>query len=182
MQPETDTVNMGSGDDVVISEGGNLAAFGGAGNDVLYGSETGSDGLRGGSGDDVLNGRGGDDYLIGGEGSDILSGGLGADILTGGADADLFAWDNAGMDGSSDIISDFSIEQGDKIDLSDLFENSESSVDDIIEQYIDVSEKGDHAELSITQGSDSISIELEGMSVDTVRSNLTDMLIIKDDI
>ncbi|MCJ2378977.1 Ig-like domain-containing protein [Vibrio sp. ZSDZ34] len=182
MQPETDTVNMGSGDDVVISDGGNLAAFGGAGDDILYGSDTGSDGLRGGEGNDVLRGRGGDDYLVGDEGEDVLSGGIGSDILTGGEGADLFAWDSTDLDGNTDTISDFSIEQGDKIDLSDLFEDVESSADDIIEQYVAVSEKGDHAELNISKGSDTVSIELEGVTADTVRSNLADMLIIKDDI
>ncbi|MGR5470857.1 hypothetical protein ACPV51_26945, partial [Vibrio astriarenae] len=35
VQPLTDTVNLGSGHDRVVSQGGNLAAFGGAGNDIL---------------------------------------------------------------------------------------------------------------------------------------------------
>ncbi|KXF79697.1 hypothetical protein ATN88_15665 [Enterovibrio coralii] len=40
MQPEPDLVSTGSGDDFIISEGGNLAAFGGAGDDEIWGRTT----------------------------------------------------------------------------------------------------------------------------------------------
>ncbi|MEF1339452.1 hypothetical protein REH81_22210, partial [Vibrio rotiferianus] len=59
VQPVTDTVNLGSGDDVVTSQGGNLAAYGGDGNDTIWGSDNGSDGIRGGNDDDTLYGRAG---------------------------------------------------------------------------------------------------------------------------
>jgi Ca2+-binding RTX toxin-like protein len=69
------TINALAGDDVVEASGLaagaiQLTADGGAGNDVLIGSD----------GNDVLIGGPGDDVLIGGAGIDILDGGDGDDI------------------------------------------------------------------------------------------------------
>ncbi|MNR01958.1 Leukotoxin [compost metagenome] len=69
----------------------------------------GNDTLIGGKGDDILYGQGGNDLLIGGEGDDILYGGTGADV---------FVWENG--DVGNDVIKDFTIGEGDRIDLSDL--------------------------------------------------------------
>ena len=58
----------------------------------------------------------GDETAIGGAGNDILYGSDGNDTLTGGGGADVFKF-KAG-DTGSDVISDFSITDGDKVDLS----------------------------------------------------------------
>ena len=57
--------------------------YGGAGNDVLFGSGV-NDSIFGGDGNDVLFGLMGDDLLDGGDGNDWLYGGLGTDTLIGG--------------------------------------------------------------------------------------------------
>lgn len=64
-----------------------IAAFGGAGDDILFGGDA-NDRLVGGAGDDTLDGGGGNDLLDGGDGNDSLSGGDGDDTLTGGAGND----------------------------------------------------------------------------------------------
>lgn len=64
-----------------------IAAFGGAGDDIIFGGDA-ADRLVGGDGDDTLDGAGGNDVLDGGNGDDSLSGGDGDDTLTGGAGAD----------------------------------------------------------------------------------------------
>ncbi|ADG11912.1 calcium-binding protein [Caulobacter segnis] len=64
-----------------------IAAFGGAGDDILTGGDA-NDHLVGGVGDDTLDGAGGDDSLEGGDGADTLIGGDGDDTLDGGAGAD----------------------------------------------------------------------------------------------
>lgn len=69
------------------------------GNDIIYG----------GDGDDIIYGQGGNDTLYGGEGNDILYGGTGADT---------FVWEIG--DTGDDVIKDFKIAEGDKIDLSAL--------------------------------------------------------------
>ena len=79
--------------------------------------------LRGGDGNDSLNGGGGDDILIGGAGNDSLIGRTGSDLLIGGDGADKFVFKSvtdskADQVGAWDDIMDFSIAQGDRIDLS----------------------------------------------------------------
>jgi Ca2+-binding RTX toxin-like protein len=82
----------GDGDDLIVAEGN---AFGGAGNDTIYGSFN-SNVLEGGAGDDVLFGRpqfgpnGPDaDWLIGGDGDDRLYGVGGTNVLVGGEGDDI---------------------------------------------------------------------------------------------
>ncbi len=55
-------------------------ATGGAGDDVLRGTEA-EDGLHGGAGSDRLEGRGGNDSLLGGRGPDTIDGGAGDDFM-----------------------------------------------------------------------------------------------------
>jgi VCBS repeat-containing protein len=56
---------------------------GGAGNDVLQGSNAQADHILGGADDDLISGLGGNDTLEGGSGNDEIWGGLGADKLYG---------------------------------------------------------------------------------------------------
>ena len=105
---------------VLNGGGGNDSLYGGAGDDVLDGGD-GDDTLIGDDGNDTLYGGAGADALVGGAGNDVLIGGPGADNLTGGAGADRFVFrlGDLGADPSNtDVISDFSRDEGDKIDLS----------------------------------------------------------------
>ncbi|CAH1545099.1 putative Serralysin [Vibrio rotiferianus] len=188
VQPVTDTVNLGSGDDVVTSQGGNLAAYGGDGNDTIWGSDNGSDGIRGGNDDDTLYGRGGDDYLLGeagedtisgGSGSDILVGGLGNDILIGDDGADIFAWVDV-ENGAVDRIKDFTVGE-DILDLSEVLEgvtfNDISELldtipDDNLEGVISIEDSQTGAALTINQDGKSMSIEFDGMSAADLTSYL----------
>ena len=93
------------------------------GDDILVGTDA-ADVLDGGAGRDQLHGEGGDDILVGGAGDDILTGGSGADT---------FIW-NAGDAGSpgiptTDMVTDFSLVEGDALDLRDLLQNEEVSGD-----------------------------------------------------
>lgn len=80
--------------------------------------------LSGGTGDDALNGGAGDDILIGGAGSDTLAGGLGADS---------FVWRLADVgDGTDpaphDVVTDFSVAEGDVLDLSSVLSDASTTV------------------------------------------------------
>lgn len=79
--------------------------FGQEGNDVLIGS----------SGADLIVGSNGTDTLLGQDGNDTLEGGSGQDTLVGGGGRDVFVL--IGGDGT-DIITDFSLAQGDRIGLA----------------------------------------------------------------
>ena len=80
--------------------------------------------MKGGSWNDILDGGADNDKLIGGSGTDTLTGGAGRDVLnggdgndtlTGGVGADVFVMSNG-----RDTITDFRIEDGDKIFVKDI--------------------------------------------------------------
>lgn len=122
------TLNGGAGSDVMSITGrgpGVKTALyvmdGGEGDDRLT-SRDGLNTLLGGQGRDILKGGKLKDSLDGGEGKDQLTGGGKQDILTGGSGRDLFIL-SQGKDSSPyvnerDIITDFSQDEGDRIDLS----------------------------------------------------------------
>ncbi len=116
-----DTVNAGSGDDIVIGRTGDDTLNGDNGNDMLFGGAkmtlvtvplslvaptSGVSLLFGGqsiadettatfgdSGKDTLSGGTGNDKLYGGDGNDVLFGGAGNDLLVGGAGNDYLEGD-----------------------------------------------------------------------------------------
>lgn len=107
----------------------NLHYLGGVGRDVVTGTSyrdslAGSDGadvLAGGGAADLLLGGAGRDWLSGDAGNDRLVGQAGKDRLTGGLGADNFIFaGSSAVRASGDTITDFSLAQGDRIDLSAL--------------------------------------------------------------
>ncbi|ALL14139.1 M10 family metallopeptidase C-terminal domain-containing protein [Caulobacter henricii] len=108
-----DEAHGGNGTDWVVGGQNNDQLFGDAGDDIVYGN-LGNDVCYGGAGNDIVRGGQGDDVLSGDDGNDWLAGDRGADNITGGAGADIFySFTGAG----SDLITDFSRAQGDRIQL-----------------------------------------------------------------
>lgn len=99
--------NIQGYDNVINGEGGNDIIFGQGGNDTIHG----------GAGNDVV---------FGGKGNDTLIGGAGNDTLTGGEGSDVFVWSTQDMDHSRDVITDFSLNENDIIQLTDFFNLSGS--------------------------------------------------------
>nr|WP_237667996.1 Ig-like domain-containing protein [Vibrio toranzoniae] len=160
------------------------------GDDQVRGTD-GDDVILGHAGNDVLDGGLGDDFLMGGTGDDILIGGLGNDILTGGADADLFKW--VDMDSSTDTVTDFDYDEGDRIDLADLFadlKDDQQELADLLASLQDsdphsgegggytvtISERNDVAELTITKGDQTMQIDFNGADTTDITSSLLDSL------
>ncbi|WP_371232786.1 M10 family metallopeptidase C-terminal domain-containing protein [Pseudomonas sp. QE6] len=110
----------GSGTDTVLNF---ERVSGSAYNDTLTGN-SGANYLYGNAGNDVLNGAAGNDTLLGGSGTDQLSGGLGADIF------DFDALTDSVLGSLRDVIKDFKLAEGDKIDLSTLDARSDTSGND----------------------------------------------------
>lgn len=117
-----DDINGNKGDDLAFGGEGGDWVVGGQANDVLYGDDgadivygnLGNDTCDGGSGDDLIRGGQGDDTCSGDDGNDWISGDRGADTMTGGSGADTFhAFSGAG----TDIVTDFSSADGDKVQL-----------------------------------------------------------------
>ncbi|MEM6315849.1 MAG: calcium-binding protein [Planctomycetota bacterium] len=78
-----------AGDDTITTESRSIQR-GGAGNDVLNGSDA-RDFLGGSVGDDTLNGNGGNDYMKGSDGNDEMNGGDGRDLMLGGGGDDVMS-------------------------------------------------------------------------------------------
>ncbi|MEZ9174329.1 retention module-containing protein [Vibrio kanaloae] len=118
--------------------------------DVQLLAGTNATDLIAGSGNDRLEGGSGDDTLIGGDGNDTLIGGDGSDILTGGNGMDSFVWLNI-EDGVEDTITDFSLSEGDQIDLREVLPELKNTSPDMtaLLQQIDAKVEGDDIELTI---------------------------------
>ncbi|HEX3148916.1 MAG TPA: calcium-binding protein [Gemmataceae bacterium] len=86
----------GSGNDTIVTSGGNDHLYGGNGRDVLKGG-AGNDHIWGGDGGDRIIGGAGNDWLYGEKGNDVLDGCDGNDKLWGGAGLDV-EWGGAGND------------------------------------------------------------------------------------
>ncbi|WP_138468789.1 G8 domain-containing protein [Poseidonocella sp. HB161398] len=118
----------GGGSDTV--DGGGTDT-GGGGSDTVGGGDSGLLLIEGTSGDDNLSagsagsemlGFDGRDTITGGAGDDIIDGGTGKDHLAGGAGADMFRFDESAIGDYRDTILDFSVAEGDKIDLFGIAE------------------------------------------------------------
>ncbi len=142
------------------------------GDDQIRGTDD-NDIILGHAGNDVLDGGLGDDVLYGGSGDDILIGGLGNDILTGGEGADIFKW--VDMETASDRVTDFNVEQGDKLDLSDLFDDmSKADIETLLADLGEGDSKGsvgdvsievtneNGAHLTIVKGGQTLTIDFDG--------------------
>lgn len=128
----------GNGNDQLTGGSGDDQLLGGAGNDVINGT-SGNNTVKGNQGDDTLNGGASADLVIGGEGADvIISDGGSQTQLTGGRGHDTFVFHNAY---NTSIITDFSANNAEKIDLSRITEIADFT--DLITNHSFASTEGD---------------------------------------
>ncbi|WP_458526220.1 Ig-like domain-containing protein, partial [Onishia taeanensis] len=127
--------------------------------------------IQGSESADVLNASAGDDTLTGGKGDDILYGQEGADV---------FAW-QLGDEGSvddpaEDVVKDFSLAEGDSLDLAELLAGEQAgSIDDYLhaergadgeDTILHVSTDGGFAgDYAANAGQEDQTITLEGVSM-----------------
>ena len=170
----------------IIGTGGANTIHAGDGHDVVYGGD-GNDSIYGDNGSDALYGDAGNDTLDGGSGNDILIGGLGDDILIGGDGHDIFKWTSADIVSTStsihqkDTISDFSISQGDQLDLADVLHDPVGSS---LNNYLSITQSANGRDALVTIHSDgnarvtNLEITLTGYGTSTTQLNaLQDYLL-----
>ncbi len=158
---------LGSGDDTLRIDGNftGQAAMG-AGNDLvtLHGSAHGG----------MVDGGAGNDTLVGDAGNNIFVGGAGHDVLTGGDGADTFVWkaSDAGTVGApaTDVVTDFNADDGDKLDLSQLFTDEAR---DNLDSYLNIVHANGNTVLNISTSGESTAGRFDQVIV-LQNSNLTD--------
>ena len=100
---------------------------------IIYGTEA-RDTLYASDADTEILGYGDIDKLYGGAGDDTIDGGAGKDRLYGGTGSDIFRVGMDGLDGQQDRIYDFSLAEGDKVDLALIAANYGWSETDLLNQ------------------------------------------------
>lgn len=115
--------------------------------DVLTGDSYNNH-IRAEDGDDVLSGGAGDDRLWGSLGNDTLYGGSGSDQLDGGAGADTFVFEDATAFTGIDEVRDFSLGEGDVLDISDLLSGYDA-LTDAISDFVQITDNGTGSILSV---------------------------------
>ena len=115
---------------------------------TVYG-QGGDDNISGHDGHDVLYGGNGNDKIYGYWGNDTLIGGAGSDTLAGGPGTDTFVFNAADLGSGADRITDFSVSQGDKIDISDILSGHYNPVTNVLTDFVRVTTSGSSSVLSV---------------------------------
>lgn len=147
-----DTLKGGSGNDTLDGGAEDDRLDGGAGDDVLIGG-SGSNTLRSGSGDDTvtggdendyINAHRGDDVIDAGGGNDRVYLGAGSDVATGGAGSDRFVFRFEDLDGSTDVITDFTRDasQSDRLDFRSLDLLAQTDAETWLSDFTSVNAQG----------------------------------------
>ncbi|MGH1378754.1 MAG: calcium-binding protein [Alphaproteobacteria bacterium] len=108
----------------------------------------GDDTISGSLHDETIYGMAGDDSIFGDEGNDILYGGLGADMMSGGQGADRFVFEGQSAFSDIDIIEDFSISEGDALDIADLLIGYDPLAD-AISDFVQITDNGTDSIVSV---------------------------------
>ncbi|MDB5471670.1 MAG: hypothetical protein JWR84_3230 [Caulobacter sp.] len=145
------------------------ANLGGTGN-------AGANTLNGNTGNNYLNGLGGNDILRGGDGADVMYGGTGNDQLYGQGGADHFIFENGSilLSGTreSDIVRDFNVAEGDRIDLSAIDANSILAGDQAFTIVSSFSGVAGQALVQFTGGSTLMRLDVNGDGQEDMRISI----------
>lgn len=132
-----------------LSMDGNTLVVGASGVDATAVDSGAAYIYKGDFGDaDVLYGGGGDDVLYGLYGDDRLYGQAGNDTLIGGEGGDIFVFEGANAFSGIDTVQDFSLPEGDAIDISDVLSGYTKGVDNIAD-FVRFVDNGADSELQV---------------------------------
>ncbi len=167
---------------------GTAITYGTIGNDTIYGTLS-RDIMHGSDGNDELNrisssvtvgtvgnddiyGEGGNDNIWGGDGNDLLVGGAGVDNLWGDAGADIFQFDTVSL-GSIDSVKDFSVSDGDKLDIKDILVGFDP-LTSVIADFIEITDSGSNSIVKVDRDGADTTYSLIQIATLTGVTGLTD--------
>ncbi|PKP85782.1 MAG: hypothetical protein CVT80_00740 [Alphaproteobacteria bacterium HGW-Alphaproteobacteria-2] len=116
---------------------------------ILNDSDAAHGSIYGSAQNDVINGNGGNDDIRGWDGDDTISGGTGSDYLSGGLGADTFVFFADDVGTGSDTLWDFSLAEGDKIDLRDVLDAGYDPITDALADFVQFTNSGSHSTMSV---------------------------------
>lgn len=141
-------INGTSGNDLIAGNANDNVLVAKDGNDTID-AGGGADAAHGGGGADTIHGDGGNDLLHGGDGDDVLYGDDGLDTLFGGVGADTFTFDTALAFNDVDVIKDFSVNDNDVLDLSEILSAAYNPLTDAITDFIEMTDSGSDTILKV---------------------------------
>ncbi|MCJ8237261.1 DUF5801 domain-containing protein (plasmid) [Rhizobium sp. SSM4.3] len=139
----TDQTGGTEDDQTIFAAGEFTFADGSTGNFVEVGFET----IFGSDMSDALT-------VIGTDGDDILHGGMGQVLMTGGAGADTFVFDETALSelDVADVITDFSTEEGDVLDVTAL-------LDSLLGEQATAETAASHLRTTVEDGNTTVSVQ-----------------------
>ncbi len=130
--------------------------------------------VTGSAGNDILRGARNNDILVGGAGDDVLYGGFGNDTLLGGSGADTFVFEQGDQTETSiptvDTIRNFSLSDGDVLDLSDMLIGETAET---IDAYLDLATVNGNTEISVKDRANGQTVQkivLDGVDLSSLGS------------
>lgn len=111
----------------------------------------GSSNVAGFSSDDILRGDDQDNVIGAGRGDDVIYGDAGADSLIGREGADRFVFEDVVAFDAVDTIRDFSVAEGDMLDISDILSGFYDEGSDVLTDFVQITDDGTHTTVSVDQ-------------------------------
>ena len=164
--------DTGSGSDW-ISGGDEADKLRGTGEADKMSGGDGNDQLLGFAGDDLILGGAGTDRIRGDEGNDTLDGGKRSDVLHGGEGADRFVLDV--YHGGRDIIKDFSVPEGDVIEIRNFYSKVDESSANVFE-HVKLEAHGDDSYLMFSRSGDPDSFKILALLKNSASLTLSELL------
>lgn len=143
-----EAIDLGNGHDVILGH---------YGRDIIDLSTIDVRGVE------AIDGAGGHDIIIGSNTDDVILGGSGENKLTGSAGADTFIFKAETSYDARDQVTDFSVSEGDKVDISDLLNALSFNADtDALDEFVQLSpQNGGSSLLRVAQSDGSMATIVE---------------------
>ena len=131
-------------EEALFDDGGAISLI----NNLTFTGTSINDDMFGTSGSDIFYAKEGNDVIYAGGGDDVLYGEDGLDTFYGGLGADTFVFEAASAYSDIDGIYDFSLAEGDALDLIDLL-TAYDPLSDLITDFVEITDDGTNSYVAV---------------------------------